>query len=187
MRYMARFPNESEVSAATAAFEPYYEAVGKVVHAWNGLQEQLAIIFCRVTGMDNDMGLSVWHSASSDRAQRKMLRAALSAVDDDWREKYPKGEEDIRWLLSNADALAEARNNVIHAPCSVGLADKSDFEIVPLSFHGNRRAKALRGKVILEEFGRCEANANHLKGYARWIDCVLSLEGYAWPDRPTLL
>ncbi|SHN79158.1 hypothetical protein [Bradyrhizobium erythrophlei] len=183
---MARFPDESEVNAATAAFEPYYKAVGKVVHAWNGLQEQLAIVFCRVTNIDQTMGLSVWHSANSDRAQRQMLKAALSAVDDDWHLKYPKGEEDIRWLLSSADALAEVRNNVIHAPCSVALDDKSDFEIIPFSFHGNRRAKALRGKVILDEFCRCEANANRLKGYARWIDCVLSLEGYAWPDRPVL-
>jgi hypothetical protein len=184
---MARLPDKSEIDAATAAFAPYYDVVGKVVHAWNGLQEQLAIIFCRVTDMDNAMGLSVWHSATSDRAQRNMLRAALGVVGDEWHAKYPRGKEDITWLLSKADALAEARNNVIHAPCSVGINHQSDFEIIPLSFHGNRRAKALRGKDVLEEFNRCENNAKLLNGYARWIDCVLSLEGYAWPDRPILL
>jgi hypothetical protein len=183
---MARLPDEIEINAASAAFEPYYDAVGKVVHAWNGLQEQLAIIFCRLTDMHNAMGLSVWHSSNSDRAQRMMLRAALNAVDDEWRAKYPRGKEDITWLLNKTDTIAEARNNVIHAPCSVGLGDQADFEIVPMSFHGNRRAKALRGKDVLAEFDLCERNANSLKGYARWIDCVLSLEGYAWPDRPTL-
>jgi hypothetical protein len=183
---MVKLPDETEISAATAAFEPYYDAVGKVVHAWNGLQEQLAIIFCRVTDIDNTMGLSVWHSSNNDRAQRQMLRAALAAVDEEWRAKYPKGKEDITWLLNRADTLADGRNNVIHAPCSVGVKDQSEFEVVPLSFYGNPRAKALRGKDVLEEFSRCETNVRILKGYAHWIDCVLSLEGYAWPERPSL-
>jgi hypothetical protein len=54
-------------------------------------------------------------------------------------------------------------------------------------FTGNRRASAVRGKDLLEEFARCENNARSLKGYARWIDCVLTLEGYAPPIGPTLM
>ena len=113
---MAKLPDHDVADAASAAFQPYYDAVGKVVHAWNGLQEQLAILFCRVTNMSNEMGLSIWHSMKSDRAQRQMLRAALRAVDEDWEAKYPRGRDDIAWLLSNADSIAEGRNNVIHAP-----------------------------------------------------------------------
>jgi hypothetical protein len=63
----------------------------------------------------------------------------------------------------------------------VGINNQSEFEVVPLAFHGNWRASALRGKDVLEEFARCENNARSLKGYARWIDCVLTLKGYAGP------
>jgi hypothetical protein len=69
----------------------------------------------------------------------------------------------------------------------VGINNQSEFEVVPLAFHGNWRASALRGKDVLEEFARCENNARSLKGYARWIDCVLTLEGYARPIGPTLM
>ena|SRR5258708_375181 len=66
-------------------FEPYVLALGKVAHAWNYLQEALALLFCTITGMDESIALAIWHSTTNDRTQREMLRAAIGAsIDDRW-------------------------------------------------------------------------------------------------------
>jgi hypothetical protein len=58
-------------------FEPYLMALGRVAHSWNHLQEALGGLFCTVAGLNEAVGLPVWHSSASDRAQRKMLRAVV--------------------------------------------------------------------------------------------------------------
>lgn len=183
---MAKLPSTNDVEIATAVFKPYFDAVGRVVHTWNNLQEQLAVLFCRVTGMSNEIGIAVWHSTNNDRAQREMLRAAVTATDEEWSERYPKAKKDIGWLLAEADKLAMRRNNVVHAPCYVGLRSKSELEIVPLAMSGNPRAKALHGKDILTEFAWYEETAEKLRGFARWTDAALSLENFEWPVKPSM-
>jgi hypothetical protein len=182
---VAKLPNDEEVDAATAAFAPYFTALGKVAHAWNHLQEEVGRLFCLVAGIDDHMGLAVWHSSKSDRAQRDMLEAALltAALDEDWAEKHPKAKQAIQWLLGRANGVGGQRDVAVHAPCSIGV-DGGAFEIVPLAFHGNRLAKTLVGKRILDEFRWYEKSADVLKEYARAIHVALADEGFPWPDKP---
>jgi hypothetical protein len=182
---MARLPTKEEIDEQVAAFQPYYEALGKTAHAWNHLQEELAQLFCEVGGID-PMGLRLWHALKSDRSQRDLLEAALhSALEDEkWAKKYPKAKTDITWLLVEANRLADRRNDAIHAPCTIGIKT-GQLEIVPFSFYGNPRAKKLQGKQILNEFGWYEKSADTLRHFAISIAyCFRSGEVRTWPDRP---
>jgi hypothetical protein len=185
---MAILPSTEEVDAATAAFDPYFNAVGKVVHAWNHVQLELSILFGQVVGLDKSMAEALWDKLTSDRSQRNMLRAAVQvlASDDDWAAKFPKAEEGLKWLLDEADRIADRRNNAIHAPCSIVAGDESDFEIIAVSFHGNRRAKKLRGKDILQEFGWYEACADALRRHVREVQFALSDARVPWPEKPCM-
>jgi hypothetical protein len=89
---MAKLPSTEEIDAATTAFEPYFKAVGRVVHAWNHLQEEFGSLFCDIAGLDHSMGFAIWQSVAHDRGQRTMLEAALDMKDkdDDWHEKIPQ-------------------------------------------------------------------------------------------------
>jgi hypothetical protein len=64
---MAKLPTSEEVEAAEKALEPYKLALGKVAHAWNHMQEQLGRLFCMVSGLDDSMGMSIWHALKSGR------------------------------------------------------------------------------------------------------------------------
>jgi hypothetical protein len=182
---MAKLPSEEEISTATAAFEPYFAAVGRVVHAWNHLQEQLGVVFCELAQLDRGAGLAIWHANANDGAQRRMLAAAAQSINEEKLTLFPTAEADIKWLLEKTDKVADRRNNAVHAPCHIALGSDSDFEIVP-AFGLNPRARKLRGKQVLEEFEWCAQSADALKAFARGIDVALTLDGYAWPDRPSL-
>jgi hypothetical protein len=102
-------------------FDAYVAAVGRVAHAWNYLHERLGVLFVTVSGMERNVALSIWYSVKSDLAQRAMLRAALEATNSERSKRLPKASNDLKWLLDRADALAEDRNNAVHAPCSLYL------------------------------------------------------------------
>ena len=103
------------------AFDAYVAAVGKVAHAWNYLHERLGVLFVAVTGMERNLALSIWYSVTSDRAQREMLKASVFATSSQRSEKLPKARDDLKWLLDRAEEVADARNNAVHAPCSLYL------------------------------------------------------------------
>ena len=184
---MAKLPTTEEIDAATAAFDPYYSAVGKVVHAWNHLQDEFAELFCIVSGLNHSVGLAIWHAVQSDRGQREMLRAAVYAAcaDEEWAKKFPSAKEGIDWLLNEANKVADRRNDAIHAPCSVTIGT-GDFEIIPFSFLGNPRAKKLHTKDILAEFSWYARSASVLKQYAVDVEAALSSTRRPWPDKPRM-
>ena len=135
------------------------------------------------------MGMTIWHSSKSDRGQRDMLEAALSAqaTDEEWTKKFPKADEDIRWLLHKVNGVAEQRNNAIHAPCSLGI-DSGELEIMPIVFFSNLRARKLSGKDILSEFAWYEKSADILKAFTREVASASMNHDRpsSWPDRPQL-
>ena len=181
---MAKLPSTEEIDAATTAFEPYFKAVGRVVHAWNHLQEEFGSLFCDIAGLDHSMGFAIWQSVAHDRGQRTMLEAALDMKDkdDDWHEKFPKARESIRGVLHKANEVSEMRNNAIHAPCSITVGD-NDFELIAVSFFGNQRAKKLHGKDILREFAWYEACADAIRRHVRDVQFALSDARVPWPDK----
>lgn len=181
---MPKLPDVSLEDSLNSSFEPYANAVGKVAHSWNALQEELAYLFSCVTEMDDSMSRAIWYSTQNDRAQREMLRAALSVRAEFW-EHPQQVAKDIVWLIDRANALADQRNDAIHAPCSIMLGDDG-FEVTPAYFYGNPRAQKLRDKDLLEEFAWCEASAEALTLYAKYAATVLSRGHGAWPERPLM-
>ena len=189
---MARLPTKEEIQAADKALEPYKLALGRVAHQWNHMQERLGLLFCMVAGLDNSMGMGIWHSLKSDRTQRDLLEAATSAADkeEEWRNDFPKAKADIDWILRKVKALADSRNSAIHAPISAVIGGEP--EIRPFTFFGNPNAAKLVGKDIFVEF---EWYGNYFKTITKFAaDLSLALMGrrrpnsvwMPWPNRPQL-
>jgi hypothetical protein len=184
---MAKLPSTEEVDAATVTFEAYFNALGKVAHEWNHMQEELGKLFCQVAGLDNSMGMAIWHALRSDLTQRQMLRAAVECkgLDEDWAKRFPKAERTTADLLEEINKFSNKRNAAIHAPCSV-VAGEAELEIFPVSFFGNPNAKKLRGKDVLAEFEWYERTAEAYRRYVKEIQVALSVSRFPWPDKPAL-
>jgi hypothetical protein len=175
---------------ARVAFEAYALAVGKVVHAWNYLQETLGQLLYYVTGPDDGRAaLSKWYSKKSDHRQRAMLRAAVfRAPEDRWPPHVLAAKEDVIWLLNRADELADERNDAIHAPVSM-ITDRSGMVVhasIAAYVNGHPRARKLWGKKLLVEFERCEKVAAVLSFFAGEAVMALVNEQHPWPARPSL-
>jgi hypothetical protein len=138
-------------------------------------------------------------SVKSDRAQRDMLRAAVNATNSERSKRLPKAPANLKWLLDRADALAEDRNNAVHAPCSLYLGG-SVSEMGAAFFNGNPRAKNLMGKELLPNCGTdfpfraADDNKEHPKFFVQIVPRVsdladrsgIGLEGFfrifkTWP------
>jgi hypothetical protein len=193
------WPSDEE---SVRVFEAYTLAVGKVAHAWNYLHEKLALLFCAVVrAEDRAVPLAIWYSTTNERAQRLMLRDAFEASRapsvvlpkvanriDRW-EAFPKAASDFKWLDKSLDALSGARNNAIHAPCSlyVGGGDAGGSVMGAAFLQGHPRAVEIRGKRILLEFDWCERYAETLTRFVTKVEsAIVSNAGYPWPSRPTL-
>jgi hypothetical protein len=168
-------------------FVEYVSAVGRVAYAWNHLQESLGQIFAAVVpGSPHNVMLAIWYSEPNDRAQRRLLRAAVNAGALDRRPlPFPKhAADDILWLLERADNLGFRRDQTIHAPCSM-ITDAEGTEMAAAFYHGNPLAKQLKGKKLLTEFAFSEWRAEQLIFYSQQIYEGL-LRG-TWPSsKPAL-
>jgi hypothetical protein len=180
---MPRFPNKAEIDAIEATMQPYFLALGKVAHSWNLLHEELGKVFCAVTRLDQSVGMASWHRIRSDRNQREMLQGAIEgkAADEDWVEENPDALAGVTWLLEKVDKLATDRNTAVHAPCHA--LPGHEFEIVPLTFFGNRLAQRLLAKDILKEFDWYERRADSLRRHATAVRFALDARS-SWPDKP---
>jgi hypothetical protein len=171
-------------NAASTALDPYFIALGRVAHAWNHLHEDLGKVFCAVSHLELDIGMAIWHGLKSDRSQRDILLAAAKASDqnEDWSKQHPGASDGIIDLLNKTNALADHRNNAIHAPCSVAItSDGTDLEIVPVTFFGNDKAKRLRGK-----FEWYEKSADVLRIHAVECRFALDMKFSSWPEKPLM-
>ena len=86
-----------------------------VSHEWNHLHEKLGELFAVVIDAERVVALAIWYSTESDRAQRKMLKAAVNANPARWK-AFPKATDDLKWLLDRTEEVAEHRNNAVHPP-----------------------------------------------------------------------
>ena len=139
--------------------------------------KRLGVLFVAATGMERNLALSIWYSVTSDRAQREMLKASVFATSSQRSEKLPKARDDLKWLLDRAEEVADARNNAVHAPCSLYLGG-SVSEMGVSYFNGNPRAKNLVGKELLVEFAWCERYAQTLREFIQRLENSIRL-----PDR----
>jgi hypothetical protein len=186
-RAMAKLPTHEEIDATTVTFETYFSALGKVAHEWNHMQEELGKLFCEVAGLDQSMGMTIWHALRSDLAQRQMLKAAIEYKGslEDWADKFPKAEGAIVELVEEINKFSNRRNAAIHAPCSV-IVGEDELEIFAVSFSGNPNAKKLRDKDILVEFSWYERTAETYRRYIRDLEFALSDSRVPWPDKTVL-
>ncbi len=181
---IVKVPTDEQIKVA---FEAYTLAVGKVAHAWNYLHERLGQLFALLTGADRGIALAVWYSTDNDRAQRKMLRAAIAAAAPQRWASIPKAVTDLTWLLDRADEVSEHRNNAIHAPSSlyIGGSEDGGSEMGASYFHGNPRAKKLIGKRLISEFDWCERFTETLSRFAQATESAIAFPSqYPWPALP---
>jgi hypothetical protein len=181
---MAKLPTKEEIEAAQKALEPYLLALGKVAHAWNLMQEQLGVLFCTVSSLETKMGMNIWHALKSDRSQRDLLDAAISATDDDWNQEFPKAKDDIMWILKKVGQLSEGRNSAIHAPMFSLIGGEP--EIRPMTIFQNPHAAKLLDKDLLAEFEWYEKYFDSLRVFAGTAHVALLMKPASWPDRPLL-
>jgi len=176
------FPNEE---VRKKAFEEYVTAVGKVAYSWNYLHEQLAQLFVSVVAADNvDVAFAVWYSTPNDRGQRQMLKSAVAASKAPW--KTAATVDEFKWLDGRLNSLAEARNDAVHAPCSL-YVDAERSVMGPAFIWGHPRAKNLIGKSLLAEFAWCEAYTEALSRYVIALQSAVHPDNREpWPDRPKL-
>jgi tRNA A-37 threonylcarbamoyl transferase component Bud32 len=129
------------------------------------------------------VGMSVWHATYNDRTQRDMLSAAVNALPKEYlRERIA---DEIRWLLTESEKLAERRNTALHSPL-VFVIYADHYELMPMHFFGNPRAKKLAKKDLLKEFTWYRGCAAALAHYAELLHYALCFDNYALPDRPQL-
>ena len=170
------------------AFTPYATELGRLVYAWNRLQERLARLFCIVCNFEDEaVGPAIWYSIPSDLSQRKMLRAA---IDNSKKQVVPESA-DLIWLLDKVDTiLAHKRNDALHAPFVLvtGTDDQSQFtKMVSDMFSDNPKAAKLHGKDLMAEFQWYANYADALSSYAdSMIDHLHYPDDEPWPKKPSL-
>jgi hypothetical protein len=182
---------------------PYLIELGLVVVSWNELHDELGQLFSIVRGGPSlGCALEIWHSEKSDWRQRNLIRSALpSALSNLPRAKQEDAEwvrrarEEIKWILDQADSLADHRNNTTHSPL-IGELEANEWKLTSFTFFRHPRAKKLAGKELLSEFQWYWRTFRVLTAYTQHIRLALypittdaygnRTSGATWPERPSL-
>jgi hypothetical protein len=124
---------------------------------------------------------AIWYSLTNDRSQRRALKAAA-------RTSYEIGElskavfDKISWMLGQADAVAEVRNDAVHAPLVAAAG-----QVSPAATWGHPRATRLLNKPLLDEFRWCRDASLTLTDFCMRIDMALNYpRDHALPNTPHL-
>ena len=95
--------------------------------------------------------------------------------------------DDIKWLLSKVDKLADQRNDAIHAPLALTSSDAFvGVEVMAAYFDGNPRAIKLKDKDILAELRWYRESAEVLRSYALSLWFSLGHPDRSLPQRPEM-
>jgi hypothetical protein len=165
--------------------DPYATEIGHIAISWNRLHENLALLFWHAIG-PGGAPFAIWNTISSDRTQREILKAAVEANAFNDRPDSKRISQDVLWLLKQADKLSDQRNDALHGPITT-LTDTATGEtrVAPQTFFGNRRAKKLDKKDLMNEFNWYRESIEALSRYA--ADLVRERPtSTAWPKRPQL-
>jgi hypothetical protein len=166
-------------------FNPVAIEIGHFARAWNGLHEELGVIFATIFDLGSlRLPLAAWHAIPDDGIKRRMLRAAVKAWIILSVQVDAKSKDEILWLLGEVDTLAERRNDALHAPIQVLMdMDEFTFSTEPNYFWGNPRAKKLQGKDLRSEFNGYRTQADRLTVFTLGIQMHLR-ESAPLPKRP---
>ncbi len=168
-------------------FEPYIRTIGQATLLWNDLHEHFGHLYCiAIGGGIVNAHFRVWNSLVNDRAKRGILLAAAEWTFCDGTFEQTdldkKCFEAIRWLCTESQKVEDDRNNVIHAPLQ-----KDRFgQVMPASLFGNKRAKNLENKHLIEEYQRLRDTTRLLRNYAAAVHDPMCGKRVAWPNTPRL-
>ena len=161
--------------------------IGRVSMASNTLHENFFLLFWWLTGNQmKALAHGIWHSASSDAAQRKFLRAAALTQTD----KRLIGALD--WMLKQAEKIGSDRNALIHSPMTNTISADGKLILTPSQLGGKAsHLERLRTKPSPKDWDTVRGNLWVLAQYAQAIDLYLMHNSSAtpqpWPHRPRLL
>ena len=177
---MRKTPAREELEDALAL------EIGKLVMAWNYLQEMNGLLLCALT--TNSTGgfiHAIWNSTTNDRAQREML-AAAAAERHRHKKISQKQCDDIIWLVNRTNSLADQRNDVVHAPYMFFTDENESSAMSPLYLFGNVRARKLQHKNLIKEIRWYTQRSRELTAFALAMEKSLSHSDRPWPDRPPM-
>jgi hypothetical protein len=170
------------------AFQPYVAAIGQAAVTWNGLHEALRGLFTTIGNNDFPASSAMWYSLRSDRSQRQLIKALAQSA----REHGEMGDaifSRIEWLMKQADILADARDNAIHAPLVLSpmLHDLGAPLRVRLDVRGGHpRAKQLFNKDLLSEYRWCRDMGRTLTDFCMRLDMAICYPSDPLPEISSL-
>ena len=202
-----------------AHYNRYTTTIGQFVLSWNDLHEKLALVFAGVLShadrrkipkkhkvdyefRERERLAGIWNSSQHDRPKREMLRGIMVPLVVADLIEFSDLEEDIRWILDQADKVEDFRNNAVHSPLIHAAVEyditpmtwllgrpRKKHDIAPNILMQNRRALRIAQKKANDEFGelRWARDASIvLRDFALRIYWALLYEHAPWPRRPSL-
>jgi hypothetical protein len=146
-------------------------------------------LFAVLIGGNHELVLAAWRANENDHAQREMLRAAINAASPERWKQTPKAPDDLRWVLGRANTLRDVRNDAIHELVVLHFGPEIVQLTVAQPARGKREKKLLdnaaRGRKLVDEFAKCERDADALSGFVLEATAALVMpELWEWPPRP---
>jgi hypothetical protein len=93
--------------------------------------------------------------------------------------------EDVLWLLSEANKLADKRNDALHSPYMF-MASPTSEPVMASYLFDNPRALKFRGKELLKELVCYRKSADVLTEFASKIVLSIDSGSTGWPERPAM-
>ena len=168
------------------AIKKHATKIGEIAWAWNSLHSQFLYLFMVLADPnDGRVGLTIWHSISSDKGQREMLvdlaKYRLS--------KKPKLLSSLIWATNNAGELSGLRNAFVHAPVSYKMGPDGNIDAMVHSLTATPKHVIKLGSVDMRKLYRLlRGDLIHLDQYLTGLYFCLTREQlYSLPKRPSLL
>lgn len=189
---MTKPPGKEKIEAVRDV-DPYKSAIGKIVHSWNCMRENLGLLFCRILDVSDSMGLGVWYALKNDRARHDLLEAALLAacVDCAFIRDFPKAREDIEWLLEKVNAAEVSGNGSKHSEILSLISGEAETRL--LAINEELIATKFFGKDTLNGLECYAAHLSVISEFAAQISVAIASRrltefGFLgpWPDRSFL-
>ena len=161
--------------------------IGRVSIAWNTLHENFFLLFWWLTGNQTKaLAHGIWHSVSSDAAQRSFLRAAASTQAD--KRLFAA----LDWVMKQADKIGSDRNALVHSPMTNMFSEEGKMIFTPSHLGGKlSHIERLQTKPSPQDWDTVRGNLWVLAQYAQAIDIYLTHKSgpmpQPWPHRPRLL
>jgi hypothetical protein len=150
-------------------------AIGRLVVAWNGYQENLGELYATLfSRRDWALAMASWHALENDRAQRAMLLATATAK----LKPDSRALKEIQWLVKTTNAvISDNRNTGIHMPLMSLTELDGTHHILPDTIHGHARARKMLGKDLLKEYAHYADQIRKMNWHATIVKSNLTPKG----------